>query len=57
MLHWQGGGDMNMLLQLPYFDQEVVKKIGRKKVGSIAELATMDAEERLELFVMSGELT
>jgi hypothetical protein len=51
---WQGAGDMNILLQLPYFDHDVVKKIGRKKVSSVAELAAMDPEERLELFVMSG---
>lgn len=43
-----------MLLQLPHFDYDVVKKLGRKKVRSLAELSAMDAEERLELFVTSG---
>jgi hypothetical protein len=50
----QGGTDTNVLLQLPHFDYDVLKKLGRKKVRSLAELSTMDAEERLELFVTSG---
>ncbi len=50
----QGGADTNVLLQLPHFDYDVVKKLGRKKVRSLTELSAMDAEERLELFVTSG---
>ena len=45
-----------MLLQLPHFDYDVVKRMGRKRVRTLAELATMDAEERLDLFVSSGAL-
>ncbi|BDA43749.1 Translocation protein SEC63 homolog [Coccomyxa sp. Obi] len=50
----KGGADTNVLLQLPHFDYDVVKKLGRKKVRSLAELSAMDPEERLELFVTSG---
>lgn len=51
----QGGADTSVLLQLPHFDYDVLKKLGRKKMRSLAELAAMDPEERLELFVTSGE--
>lgn len=44
-----------MLLQLPHFDYDVVKKLGRKKLRGLAELVAMDAEGRLELFVTSGQ--
>ena len=50
----QGGADSGVLLQLPHFDYDVVKRMGRKRVRTLAELATMDAEERLDLFVSSG---
>ena len=54
MFVFQGGADTNVLLQLPHFDYDVVKKLGRKKVRSLVELSAMDAQERLELFVTSG---
>ena len=45
-----------MLLQLPWVDADIVKKIGRKGVArSVAELTSMGDQERLELFVTSGE--
>ncbi|EIE19320.1 hypothetical protein COCSUDRAFT_48909 [Coccomyxa subellipsoidea C-169] len=50
----KGGADTSVLLQLPHFDYDVLKKLGRKKMRSLAELAAMDPEERLELFVTSG---
>ena len=50
----QGSADSGVLLQLPHFDYDVVKRMGRKRVRTLAELATMDAEERLDLFVSSG---
>ena len=43
-----------MLLQLPHFDYDLVKRMGRKRVRTLAELATMEAEERMGLFVSSG---
>jgi hypothetical protein len=52
----QSGSDLQLLVQLPFFDHDVVKKLSRKKVGSVAELASLDAEERLELLIMSGAL-
>ncbi len=45
-----------MLLQLPWVDADIVKKISRKGVArSVAELTGMGDQERLELFVTSGK--
>ncbi len=45
-----------MLLQLPWVDADVIKKISRKGgARSVAELMGMDEQERLELLVTSGE--
>lgn len=45
-----------MLLQLPWVDADVVKKISRKGgARSVAELMGMGEQERLELLVTSGE--
>ena len=44
-----------MLLQLPWVDADVIKKISRKGgARSVAELMRMGEQERLELFVTSG---
>lgn len=44
-----------MLLQLPWVDADVIKKITRKGgARSVAELMGMGEEERLELLVTSG---
>ena len=45
-----------MLLQLPWVDPDVVKKISRNGgARSVAELMGMGEQERLELLVTSGE--
>jgi len=50
------GGELNVLLQLPWVDADIVKKISRKGVArSVAELTGMGDQERLELFVTSGK--
>ena len=50
------GGELNVLLQLPWVDADVVKKISRKGgARSVAELMGMGEQERLELLVTSGE--
>jgi hypothetical protein len=50
------GGELNVLLQLPWVDPDVVKKISRKGgARSVAELMGMGEQERLELLVTSGE--
>ena len=50
------GGELNVLLQLPWLDADVVKKISRKGgARSVAELMGMGEQERLELLVTSGE--
>ena len=50
------GGELNVLLQLPWVDADVIKKITRKGgARSVAELMGMDEQERLELLVTSGE--
>ena len=44
-----------MLLQLPWVDADVIKKVSRKGgARSVAELMGMGEEERLELLVTSG---
>ena len=44
-----------MLLQLPWVDADIIKKISRKGgARSVAELMRMGEQERLELFVTSG---
>ena len=49
------GGELNVLLQLPWVDADVIKKISRKGgARSVAELMRMGEQERLELFVTSG---
>ena len=50
------GGELNILLQLPWVDADMIKKITRKGgARSVAELMAMDEQERLELLVTSGE--
>lgn len=47
-----------MLLQLPWVDADIIKKISRKGgARSVAELMRMGEQERLELFVTSGRGT
>ncbi len=50
------GWELNALLQLPWVDADVVKKISRKGgARSMAELVAMGEQDRLELLVTSGE--
>ena len=50
------GGELNVLLQLPWVDADVIKRISRKGgARSVAELMRMGEQERLELFVTSGK--
>lgn len=50
------GGELNVLLQLPWVNAEVLKRISRKGgARGVAELLGMGEQERLELFVTSGE--
>eukprot|EP01018_Ginkgo_biloba_P016580 Gb_07541 [translate_table: standard] len=40
-------------LQLPYFSEAVVKKIGRKRVRTLQELREMTPQERMELLIQT----
>ncbi len=54
-LWWVQGGELNVLLQLPWVDPDVIKKVSRKGgARSVAELMGMGEQERLELLVTSG---
>eukprot|EP00246_Nothoceros_aenigmaticus_P007037 TRINITY_DN20630_c0_g1_i1.p1 TRINITY_DN20630_c0_g1~~TRINITY_DN20630_c0_g1_i1.p1 ORF type:complete len:708 (-),score=159.22 TRINITY_DN20630_c0_g1_i1:163-2286(-) len=44
-------------LQLPHFDDSVVKKIGRKRVRNLQELRDLSHEERKDLLMSSGGLS
>eukprot|EP00197_Chlamydomonas_leiostraca_P010453 CAMPEP_0202862194 /NCGR_PEP_ID=MMETSP1391-20130828/3321_1 /ASSEMBLY_ACC=CAM_ASM_000867 /TAXON_ID=1034604 /ORGANISM="Chlamydomonas leiostraca, Strain SAG 11-49" /LENGTH=714 /DNA_ID=CAMNT_0049541695 /DNA_START=168 /DNA_END=2313 /DNA_ORIENTATION=+ len=43
-----------LLLQLPHFDQDVVKKLKRNKIGTLKELAELPAEEQREQLSKAG---
>lgn len=44
------------LLQLPHVDYELVKKLSRKRVRSLAELAALDPVSRLDALTSAGAL-
>ena len=43
-----------VLMQLPHFDGEVVKKLKRRKINTIKELGELGQEERTEAMLASG---
>ena len=42
------------LLQLPHFDQDLLKKIGRQQVRTLQDLYCMPASERREVYAFGG---
>ena len=43
------------MLQLPHFDQDLLKRMGRRKVKTLQDLFTMPAAERKEVYAFGGE--
>lgn len=44
------------MLQLPHFDQDLLKRIGRKKVKTLQDLFSMQAWERKVVYAFGGVL-
>ena len=44
------------MLQLPHFDQDLLKRIGRRKVKMLQDLFSMPVSERREVYAFGGEL-
>ena len=57
--HWcaeQGPSDNTVpLLQLPHFDQDLLKRLNRKRVKALQDLFCMPAHERREVYGFGGE--
>lgn len=52
-----GAEGIAAFLQLPHFNEQVVKKIGRKKVRTLQEFRELSFEERKELLISKGDFT
>ena len=44
------------MLQLPHFDPDLLKRIGRRKVKTLQDLFSMPASERKEVYAFGGKL-
>ena len=57
--HWfaeQGPSDNTVpLLQLPHFDQDLLKRLNRKRVKALQDLFCMPAHDRREVYGFGGE--
>ena len=57
MSHSGGQGpseNMVPLLQLPHFDQDLLKRLQRKRVRTLQDLFCMPADERREVYAFGG---
>ena len=53
----QAAADSNApMLQLPHVDYELVKKLSRKRVRSLSDLAALEPASRLAMLVSVGAL-
>lgn len=52
-----GADGIAAFLQLPHFDEQVVKKIGRKKVRTLQEFRELSDEERKDLLITKGDFS
>ena len=43
------------LLQLPHFDQDLLKRLNRKRVRMLQDLFNMPASERREVYAFGGK--
>lgn len=43
------------LLQLPYFDQDLLKRLGRKQVRALPDLFLMQPEDRRDVYAFAGQ--
>ena len=43
------------LLQLPHFDQDLLKRLARKQVRALPDLLVMSAADRREAYAFGGE--
>lgn len=52
-----GADGIAAFLQLPHFNEQVVRKIGRKKVRTLQEFRELSNEERKELLITKGDFS
>lgn len=52
-----GADGIAAFLQLPHFNEQVVRKIGRKKVRTLQEFRELSDEERKELLITKGDFS